>query len=209
MYGQPGILSYDENEDKVQCHICGRWFRSLATHVNRRHGWSADDYREEFGLNRGQSLICEGMRQKLSILNKQLGNWKHLHSQTMTPEELNQFLRGICTKPGYSQREQASLLKSEILKRYNPMNQPEVQIRKQTTLHESWYGSPRMLAQSRRNHSKMIETIRARNLAAKKWVCRCGQAFPTKTELQSHRQDCKEALKLESQRISYIIRLRS
>jgi len=49
-----GALTYDG--ERIQCNICGRWYRSLGSHVVKAHGWSADDYREEFGLNRGQEL---------------------------------------------------------------------------------------------------------------------------------------------------------
>ena len=39
----------------VVCHLCGRSLRSVSAHL-RVHGWSADVYREAFGLERRQSL---------------------------------------------------------------------------------------------------------------------------------------------------------
>ena len=39
----------------VVCHLCGRSLRSVSAHL-RVHGWSADAYREAFGLERRQSL---------------------------------------------------------------------------------------------------------------------------------------------------------
>ncbi len=181
MYGQLGILSYDEIEDKVQCHICGRWFRSVASHVNKSHGWSADDYREEFGLNKGQSLICEGTREKLSILNKRLGTWKHLPSQTLTKDQLKQFLRRVHEGVDYDLRRQTLLKKSENLKIFNPMNEPEVVERKLAKQHETWYGTPKQRALSKVNIQKAINTIRDRNLRDRKWVCKCGQSFHQKS----------------------------
>ncbi len=63
IYGDVGIVAYDQIEDKLQCHLCGKWRRSLSQHVVQAHGWSAEDYRQEFGLNRQQALICEGTRE--------------------------------------------------------------------------------------------------------------------------------------------------
>lgn len=201
-YGEGGILAYDPVEDKVQCHICGKWFRGLNNHVLRAHGWTADDYREEFGLNRGQSLICQGTRTILSQLNKKLGNWKHLASQTMTATELNRFLRSVSLKAGYRMRQQYNLRQSERLKQYNPMNEPEVQRRARGKLHESWYGSPRMVALSKRNYRLMIETIRAKNLAERKWTCPCGESFPTRTDLRCHQRDCPRKLAYRSRELT-------
>lgn len=201
-YGEGGILAYDPVEDKVQCHICGKWFRGLNNHVLRAHGWTADDYREEFGLNRGQSLICQGTRTILSQLNKKLGNWKHLASQTMTATELNRFLRSVRLKAGYRMRQQYNLRQSERLRQYNPMNEPEVQRRSRAKLHERWYGSPRMVALSKSSHSLMIARIRAKNLAERKWLCPCGEIFPTRTDLRCHQRDCPRDLAYRSRELT-------
>lgn len=56
-FGQPGVLASDG--DLVQCHLCGRWFHGLNQHVMKKHGMSCDDYRREFGLNRGQPLVSK------------------------------------------------------------------------------------------------------------------------------------------------------
>lgn len=47
-YGQ---LVRDPTTGRVCCHLCGRWFRSLGSHL-RRHGLSATSYREAVGLCR-------------------------------------------------------------------------------------------------------------------------------------------------------------
>jgi hypothetical protein len=39
----------------AQCHLCGRWFRSVGCHI-RAHGWDRTDYRAAFGLERRQPL---------------------------------------------------------------------------------------------------------------------------------------------------------
>ncbi len=55
VFGEFGILAYDPVEDKVQCHICGKWFHFLAGHI-KKHGMSVFEYKEDFGLNRNHAL---------------------------------------------------------------------------------------------------------------------------------------------------------
>ncbi len=190
IYGDVGIVAYDPIEDKLQCHLCGKWFRGLSTHVVVAHGWTADEYREEFGLNRTQTLICEGTREKLRTINRELGLWKHLNSQTMTKPESLAFLRSICLAPGYKLRDQDLIRRSELLREYNPMNEAGAQERSRAKLRETWYGSERMRGISRKNILAGMATIRERNLRERSWTCPCGQAFPTREEANRHRWYC-------------------
>jgi len=190
IYGNVGIVAYDPVEDKLQCHLCGKWRRGLSTHVVKAHGWTADDYREEFGLNRHQALICEGTREKLRRINRELGQWKHLSSQTMTKTELLEFLRSIGLAPGYKLREQSLIQKSKRLREYNPMNEAEAQERALAKLRETWYVTERMKSISRSNQLAGMATIRERNLKERRWTCPCGQAFPTREEAKHHRWHC-------------------
>lgn len=53
-FGQLGELAYDRDEDRVQCHLCGGWFRMLgSSHLRRTHGWTLAEYRETFHLPAG------------------------------------------------------------------------------------------------------------------------------------------------------------
>ncbi len=190
IYGDVGIVTYDPIEDKLQCHLCGKWFRGLGVHVVVAHGWTADDYREEFGLNRQQALICEGTREKLSRINMELGLGKHLSSQTMTKAELLEFLKGICPAPRYKLREQDLIRRSELLRENNPMNEAGAQERSRAKLRESWYGSERMRSISRSTLLATMARLRERNLKERRWTCPCGQAFPTRDEAYHHRRHC-------------------
>jgi hypothetical protein len=185
IYGQLGVLAYDPLQDKVECHICGKWFRGLNNHVLRAHGVTVGQYREEFGLNRGQGLICEGTRQRLSVLNKQLGKTKYLVSQTMTKDELCRFMRDIQRGP-IRLRKQACLLKSKLLKEHNPMNEQDAKQRALATNRETWYGSPRQRQLSKANIQAGMATLRNRNVATRRWACSCGHAFPTREALRNH-----------------------
>ena len=51
LYGEIGVLAYDDVADRIQCHACGRWFHKLnSTHLTR-HGLSISEYKERYGLN--------------------------------------------------------------------------------------------------------------------------------------------------------------
>lgn len=51
-----GTLVYDDDGGRVQCHVCGRFYRSLVIHV-RTHGLDAARYKKRFDLARGASLL--------------------------------------------------------------------------------------------------------------------------------------------------------
>jgi len=56
-YGFEGVLIQTDNREFVQCHMCGKWFRSLNKHVQDKHNTNAKEYRKEFGLNITTALI--------------------------------------------------------------------------------------------------------------------------------------------------------
>lgn len=62
-YAPLGVMVDDG--DRLCCHLCGRWFRSVASHL-RVHGWSKADYITAFGLELGNSLAGEETRKKRS-----------------------------------------------------------------------------------------------------------------------------------------------
>jgi transposase-like protein len=50
-FGRLGEIAYDPDEDRVQCHLCGEWFRHLgSSHLYRTHGWTLAQYRDAFQL---------------------------------------------------------------------------------------------------------------------------------------------------------------
>ncbi len=54
-YGQ---LVIEPGTGRICCHLCGRWYVSLGGHV-RRHGHTAESYRETMGLCRNRPLVAE------------------------------------------------------------------------------------------------------------------------------------------------------
>ena len=50
-----GEVRFSEDGTRVQCHSCGRWLKSLNTHV-KTHGMDMDEYKERYELARTASL---------------------------------------------------------------------------------------------------------------------------------------------------------
>jgi hypothetical protein len=61
-YGQ---LVIESGTGRVCCHLCGRWYISLGGHV-RRHGHTADSYRETLGLCRSRPLVAETLSRSIA-----------------------------------------------------------------------------------------------------------------------------------------------
>lgn len=51
---------------QIQCLECGKWFKSLATHLPRIHGMSHNDYRQKWGIPKRFALAGTATREKLS-----------------------------------------------------------------------------------------------------------------------------------------------
>ena len=65
-----GALEYDEPNDSMKCHECGKFFKALARHVHKDHGMSARVYKRKHGLNQTSALVSESTRHKLSVKAK-------------------------------------------------------------------------------------------------------------------------------------------
>lgn len=63
-YGYLGVLMYDDVNDKVQCHICGKWFVNVGGHTSKKHKIPADDYKIRFGLTLRTALCSIGLSNK-------------------------------------------------------------------------------------------------------------------------------------------------
>jgi hypothetical protein len=65
-YGERGRLTYIGS--RIQCHVCGKAFHSLASHVWRAHDISAKEYRRIFGLHRRLGLVTDALHRRLSAV---------------------------------------------------------------------------------------------------------------------------------------------
>jgi len=56
--------------DKVQCLLCGQWFKRLPTHLKMIHGIGSDEYKEIYGLPWKHGLCGEEFSLKISKIMK-------------------------------------------------------------------------------------------------------------------------------------------
>jgi len=62
-----GVLNVEEDGSRVQCHECGKWYVSLASHI-RVHGYrEAAAYRQQYGLARTLALVAPALSQRLRV----------------------------------------------------------------------------------------------------------------------------------------------
>lgn len=52
----PPVGGVRTTEDKIQCHICGRWFGALTMHIIKLHRMTVDDYKHKYGIARNTPL---------------------------------------------------------------------------------------------------------------------------------------------------------
>ncbi|MEV4132792.1 hypothetical protein AB0J72_11590 [Dactylosporangium sp. NPDC049742] len=58
-----GVMLSEGDGDRVCCHLCGRWYLSVASHL-RVHGWTKAAYIAAFGLEVGNPLAGRRTRQR-------------------------------------------------------------------------------------------------------------------------------------------------
>jgi hypothetical protein len=94
-FGEMGVLC--EIDGKVECHCCGKFYRSLHSHVFRSHGLWPDEYKVLFGLNASCNLISSETESKLREHIKVLlaeGKLVLRQGVPLTPEQLSAMLQG-------------------------------------------------------------------------------------------------------------------
>ena len=69
-YGALGQVSYDLDEDKVQCHLCGEYFRLVGgKHIFYRHGLTLAQYRDAFKLRPTVATCSRGQSERMRERN--------------------------------------------------------------------------------------------------------------------------------------------
>ena len=71
-FGEKG--KFNAGGDKAQCHICGEFYKSVASHSRQTHGINADEYRELFSLNISQGLVSKTLARRQSEITTSLQN---------------------------------------------------------------------------------------------------------------------------------------
>lgn len=65
LHAPHGELVAESGTGRVCCHLCGRWYVSLGSHV-RRHGHTADSYRDTMGLCRSRPLVAQALSRSIA-----------------------------------------------------------------------------------------------------------------------------------------------
>jgi hypothetical protein len=63
-YGYIGAITKTKDNDKIQCHLCGFFFRNLAAHIKSKHDISCRDYKYKFGLRITEGLLSPNQRKE-------------------------------------------------------------------------------------------------------------------------------------------------
>lgn len=63
-FGYYGVVTYDKDEAKTQCHYCGYFFTNLGIHLHHMHGTKVAEYKQQFGLRKQKSLVATKTRAK-------------------------------------------------------------------------------------------------------------------------------------------------
>jgi len=58
--------------DKIQCLLCGRWFKSVGRHMTGIHNTTPDEYKLQFGLPLDRGLTSAELHGNLSDIQKRL-----------------------------------------------------------------------------------------------------------------------------------------
>lgn len=68
-----------ERVDKIQCQICGEWFRQVGSHVTQAHGYKlARDYRKDFGFDVKKGQLPKDLKELKSKQCRENGTIKNL-----------------------------------------------------------------------------------------------------------------------------------
>ncbi len=65
LHAPHGELVIESGTGRVCCHLCGRWYVSLGSHL-RTHGHTADSYRDAMGLCRSRPLVAETLSRSIA-----------------------------------------------------------------------------------------------------------------------------------------------
>ncbi|MBZ5486925.1 MucR family transcriptional regulator [Halomonas aquamarina] len=100
---------------QIQCLECGRWFKSLATHLSRIHGMSHSDYRQKWGIPKRYALAGTATREMLSA---QMNDY--IESGRLTHDHLDRAVEAARTA-GRGEKTQIDLkLQSEMVASTRP-----------------------------------------------------------------------------------------
>lgn len=64
-YGYYGVLISHKENGKIHCHLCGKFYGNLGSHIANDHNMPSKDYKKKFGFSMKQPLCSSSMSAKL------------------------------------------------------------------------------------------------------------------------------------------------
>jgi len=80
----------EKQAGKLQCFICGRWYKRVIRHANQRHGVDKIEYKDMHGLPHKRGVISEAMRERLRDYCKEWG----MDKQVVEAGKKTRFIKG-------------------------------------------------------------------------------------------------------------------
>lgn len=126
-YGFQGVLLFDGESDKIQCHMCGEWFGVLGNHLAKEHGMKVKAYKEEVGLLNSTALISEKVRAKLIAtgLKKRIRNLKNQKGVVRSKETRDKIRKTLMENRREKQNQHGTCpeqLIERLIKEYQKLN---------------------------------------------------------------------------------------
>jgi len=144
-YGYEGVLLFDSETDKVQCHLCGEWCFYLPNHLHREHNMTAEKYKNKVGLRKNTALIGERTRAKLIASGTDRFNNLKVHCTPHSEESRNKISETLKALRRQTQNETGTCplqLINRLQNLYNDLGRTPT--RKELSFHETLvkvYGS--------------------------------------------------------------------
>ena len=150
-------MAYDG--DKVQCHVCGKWFKAVGQHI-KGHRMTTKEYRDTFGFHRYKAPLCSpDISEKVKMRDE-----KRLLSYSRDPE-IREKNRLACTGENSSSK-RADVRKIQSIRSNDPELRAKIaaaQLRPETR--EKHRQSALGKIPGPETRVKMAEKCRQRNLS--------------------------------------------
>lgn len=88
-FGYVGVVRFNKERDKVQCHFCGRLFKNVGSHAAFVHKIGNVEYKQKVGLLQNTALVGEGTRIKLIEAHKEMPSFSQ---SGKTKEEIREHM---------------------------------------------------------------------------------------------------------------------
>ncbi len=97
------------NDDYIICEYCNKAFQSLPRHLEKIHGITAWEYKEEFGLNKNQPLECRNLTETRRKYSKK---YKSIYKKNFKNNKKYQFKKGYKQKIDYREQFKINIVKN-------------------------------------------------------------------------------------------------